>query len=94
MKTLVNQETQLQQCAESKNYSEKQLSKRFDDMTFIASILADIKMEKLTEPEPCKGYGCCCFYGDWDCDSCIAANKIYEHFKTPKMSEINDVKEG
>ena len=77
---IAEQVIQSQQCDESKNYSERELSERFDDVETIASFLAHIKKEKMTEPEPCKGYGHCCYYGDWDCDSCIAANKIYEYF--------------
>ncbi len=83
---IAEQEIQSQQCGESKNYSERELSERFDDVETIASFLARIKKEKLSEPEPCKGYGHCCYYGDWDCDSCIAANKIYEYFNEKKFA--------
>lgn len=76
---------QSQQCDDTKNYTEQQLAERFDDVEIIASFLAHIKNEKQTEPEPCKGYGHCCYYGEWDCDSCIAANKIYEYFKAQKI---------
>lgn len=72
------------QAADSKNYTEKQLAKRCDDVVTLAYFLARIRTEKQAEPEPCKGYGHCCYYGEWDCDSCIAANKIYEYFKENK----------
>lgn len=80
----MDNKTNANQAANSKNYSEKQLGERYDDVETLAYFLARIKTEKQTEPEPCKGYGHCCYYGEWDCDSCIAANKIYEYFKEKK----------